>query len=286
MKKNKQDQYKILITGSSGFIGKNLIDKLKNYQILYDSKNKKHFNLYLTSLIKKQTKVDVVIHTAGKTPYSNFLTYKDFFENNLFSTLHVLDFCVKNKVKKLIFLSSYVYGISTKKKVNENHKIKPNTPYSMSKYLSEQLCEFYHRFYGLNIIILRPFNIYGKYQKKGFFISNVINSLNTDKPILVKNRKSKRDFLYVDDLTKLILKLIKLDFDFDIFNVGSGRSYSFEEIIKMIEKISRKSINVIYEEDSSSLIPDIVCDISKIKKKVGWKPKIQLNKGLSNILKI
>jgi UDP-glucose 4-epimerase len=270
---------KILITGSSGFIGKHLVKRLSDFQIIEYQHSKKNASYNK----RKNESIDIVIHLSAKTPYGNKKS-KSFLKENFISVLDILDFCVENKVKKIIYCSSYVYGIPKSSKITEQHVINPHNEYSQSKFWGEQLCEYYHKIYGLDVVILRPFNIYGKDQKEGYLISNIVNSLKNHKKIKVINSESKRDFLYVEDFVELILKLIKIQFKFEIFNVGFGKSYSFKEIIKKCEKISNKKINVSYKKDTSSYIPNIICDNSKIMKKTSWKPTVNIDEGLQKII--
>lgn len=83
----------------------------------------------------------------------------------------------------------------------------------------------------------------------------------------------------------LIVKLIDHDFKFEVFNVGAGRSYSFEDIIKKIERITSQKINIDYEENKEIFIDDITSDISKIKNKIDWQPRIKFDEGLEKMLK-
>ncbi len=115
--------------------------------------------------------------------------------------------------------------------------------------------------------------------REGFLISNLFNALKKDKKLVITNKSSKRDFLYIDDFVDLILKIKDYTSKLEIFNVGSGISFSFEEIIKKIENNSSKKLKVDYEEDES-FIEDIRADISKIKKTVNWQPKIKLDDAL------
>ena len=121
--------------------------------------------------------------------------------------------------------------------------------------------------------------------KEGFLITNLINSVKTGKKVTIVNKNSKRDFLHVDDFVDLIAKLIDQNFKFEVFNVGAGKSYSFEEIIKKIEKITSQKINADYEENMEIFIDDITSDISKIKNKIDWQPKIKFDDGLEKMLK-
>ena len=111
-----------------------------------------------------------------------------------------------------------------------------------------------------------------------YLISNLIESIDTKKIITITNKNSKRDFLHVDDFINIIIKIKDYDCKFEIFNVGSGVSYSFNEIIKIIEDITSKKLNL------KIFIQDIIADISKIKKIIKWSPKLSLQKNIENEL--
>lgn len=275
---------KILVTGSSGFIGKKIVKKLDKFEIITDSNDSEHIDLQNREQVMKLDSADIVIHLGGKTP-QNELKWSEYFDNNVIGTLNVLEYCIQKKVKKMIYVSSYVYGNPKYCPVDENHSISPHNAYTESKYIGERLCEFYCNRSDLNLIILRPFNIFGESMKEGFLITNLINSVKTGKKVTIVNKNSKRDFLHVDDFVDLIAKLIDHNFKFEVFNVGAGKSYSFEEIIKKIEKITSQKINADYEENEGIFIDDITSDISKIKNKIDWQPKIKFDEGLEKMLK-
>ena len=273
---------KILVTGSRGFIGKNLIKKLSKFQIITDSDEFRHINLNDEKQVMDLDSADIVIHLAGKIPQKDF-EQKKYFENNVSVTRNILKYCIKNKIKKIIYVSSYIYGKPQYSPIDETHSINPHTAYSRSKYEGEKLCKFYSDNSDLNVTILRPFNIFGQSMKEGFLISNLIYSIKTGKKITIINKNSKRDFLYIDDFIDLILKIKDYNSKFNIFNVGTGRSYSFLEIIEKIEKISSKKCNIDFKEDNT-FIEDIKADIRKINNKIKWQPKIKLDEGLKKML--
>lgn len=275
---------KILVTGSSGFIGKEIIKRLDKLELITDSNNSERIDLQNREQVMKLDSAEMVIHLGGKTPQKE-LKWSEYFDNNVIGTLNVLEYCIQKKVKKMIYVSSYVYGNPKYCPVDENHPINPHNAYTESKYLGERLCEFYCNRSDLNLIILRPFNIFGESMREGFLISNLINSVKTGKKLTIVNKNSKRDFLYVDDFVDLIVKLIDYDFKFEVFNVGAGKSYSFEDIIEKIEKITAQKINADYEENKEIFIDDITSDISKIKNKINWQPKIKFDEGLEKMLK-
>jgi UDP-glucose 4-epimerase len=274
----------ILVTGSSGFIGRKVLEKLPKLGVITDYDNSMRINLQNIDEVMKINSVDTVIHLGGKTPKKE-LKWNDYFNNNISSTLNILEYCVKKNVKKLIYVSNYIYGNPKYSPIDENHPINPHNAYSESKYLAERLCKFYCDKSNLNLIILRPFNIYGESMNQGFLLSNLINSIKTKQKVTIVNKDSRRDLLHVDDFVDLILKIKDYNCKFEIFNVGTGISFSFNEITEKIEKITLKKLNLEYLEDKKIFMEDIKADISKIKEKVDWKPRIEMEEGLKRMLK-
>lgn len=273
---------KILVTGHEGVIASNLIKKLTNCEIIIDSINGKRIDLQNNDEVMKIEPVDTVIHLGGKTEKG--LEWKEYFENNIIGTLNILKYCIKKNIKKIIFVSSYVYGNPKYSPIDEQHQISPHNLYTKSKFLAEELCKIYSEKYKLNVIILRPFNIFARSMNKDYLISNLIESINTKKTVTITNRTSKRDFLYIDDFIELILKIKDYDFKYEIFNVGSGISYSFDEVIEIIEKNTSKKLNLEYKNDDQSYIQNITADNSKITKILDWKPELTFEEGLQKLL--
>jgi len=273
----------ILITGATGFIGKHLVKKIPNYNIAVDQ-NGKNIDLRIRKEVLKIRRSDIVIHLAGKIPSEKNFSKNIFFEHNFLGTLNILEYCIKKKVKKIIFVSSYVYGNPEKNPISEKHQIKPHNTYTKSKVLSEELCKIYAEKYKIEIIILRPFNIFGNLQKDNSLISNIIKSIKNNSHITIINKNNKRDYLFIDDLIDAIIKLIDYKCKFEIFNIGSGKSYSFENVVQLFEKENKKKIKRKYKISKKNSIPKIQADISKIKKEIKWNPKYTLVEGIEKII--
>lgn len=269
---------KILVTGSAGFIGSNVMKKLSNYEVVTNHNDSGRIDLQNIDQVMKLDSVDTVIHLAGKIPWRE-LSSNEFSDNNIKCTQNILEYSGKKNVKKIIYVSSYIYGKPKYCPVDEDHPVNPHTAYAESKYLAEKECIDYCKRSNLDLIILRPFNVYGESMRSGFLISNLINAVRSGKKLDIVNKDSKRDFLHVDDFVELILKTIDYNSKLEIFNVGSGLSYSFEDIITKIEKISKNKLDIHYDTDKN-FIEDIVADISKIKSKLHWEPRIKIDDGL------
>ena len=273
---------KILVTGHEGVIGTHLIKKLTNCEVITDSINGKRVNLQNNEEVMKIESVDIVIHLAGKTEKN--LEWEEYFENNIIGTLNILKYCVEKNIKKIIFVSSYVYGDPKYLPIDEQHPINPHNLYTKSKFLGEELCKKFSEMYDLNVTVLRPFNIFTGSINKNNLISNLISSIDSKKRITIINKNSKRDFLHIDDFIEIILKIKDIDFKFEVFNAGSGISFSFEQIIEIIEKNTLTQLNLEYKKKDESFIQDIKSDNSKIEKLLNWKPKITLEEGLQKLL--
>lgn len=276
---------KILITGSTGFIGKFLTVQLKKdgYDIF-------EFNQYSTDIADIEAwkfipKVDLVIHTAALTsvPDSWTNSYK-YFKTNLLGTICVLEYC-KNFNTRLIFLSSYLYENKENLPTSEDSNLKCYNLYALSKKNAEEVCEFYSNNFNLSITILRPFNIYGPGQKENFLIPHIINQICTKKEIKVKDLKPKRDYIYIYDLINLIRKIINYDNKFNIINAGSGISYSVLEIINIIQNVMGTNLNIITtDENRKSEIFDTVADITKANLFYNWFPEWTFKEGITDII--
>jgi nucleoside-diphosphate-sugar epimerase len=275
---------KILITGSSGFIGQNLKDLLlkNNYSVV--EFNSAQGDIASTPL--KYSGIDHVIHLAGKSFVPDSWKNPDeFMRVNAEGTRNVLEFCRTNNIP-LMFMSSYVYGIPERLPIDESHPVHPSNPYAESKYAAEKICMEYSAKYNLLVTILRPFNIFGLNQPDHFLISKIIKqALDTSsKKIELFDLSPRRDYIYMDDLTRAILLLLQKK-STGIFNIGSGYSMNVKEIADIIMTKAGIKKEIISSGDTRpNEIPDVVADISKITKETGWLPKTTFEDGISKII--
>ena len=275
---------KILITGSEGFVGKNLIRYLKNYSFQIIETKDKSFDLKLNESWKQIEKCDYLIHLAGKSfvPKS-WEEPARFIENNILLITNALEYCRVNKTK-LIFLSSYLYGNCKKMPIKENAPIEATNPYALSKLLSEKLCYFYKNNFQVNNIILRVFNLYGPGQPKEYLLSKITNQVRYENLIKVDDLSPKRDYVYIDDLCSAIVKAINYKGKEHIFNIGSGKSYSVKEVIDFIQNIYGTSFNIKEKKlIRKNEILNTIADINLAKKELEWFPIYERKEGLKKI---
>lgn len=228
---------KILVTGSTGFIGKHLIPSLRNAQYEIIEANSISGDIAEESTWRKFPKVDVVIHLAGKSYVpASWTDPASFIGCNLMGTVAALNYC-KMHDSRLIFISSYLYGNPLELPIPETAPLKATNPYALSKKLAEEACKFYSDSLGVNITILRPFNVYGAGQDENFLVPSIIRQVSSGKDIEIKDLEPKRDYIYINDLVDALVKAVSYSKKFDIFNIGSGKSHSVQELIHVIQNI-------------------------------------------------
>ena len=275
---------RILITGSNGFIGRNLKSELqkKGYQV--EDFNTEQGDIADTKLEYKN--ISHVFHLAGKSFVPDSWKYPEEFKRvNVEGTRNVLEFCKENRVS-LTFISSYVYGTPKMLPINEMHPINAFNPYAESKILAEELCNFYIKEFQLPVAIIRPFNIYGKNQPEHFLIPEIIKQATDDSysQITLMDLAPKRDYLYMDDFIKALILLYEKDKQ-GIFNIGSGYSMSVQEIVDTIMAVSGRKKDVLSKSEvRKNEVSDVVADITKITSETGWIPETTFSDGIRQIL--
>lgn len=227
---------KILITGSSGFVGSHLVKKLsKKHKIVkYDLKTGEDV-LNTKLLLKKAKGVDIVIHLAAFiSAQESWERPIEYIKNNALGTLSVVMASIDCGIKKIIFFSSAAV------------KAKPLTPYAVSKISAEEIIKLYSD--KINTIIVRPENIYGLGQKAdyGYVIHSFINAVNSGSSIKIYGTGNQsRDFIYIDDVTETVEKLLDIDIKSgSVISLGTGTATKVLDLAKLITKIMNKKVGI------------------------------------------
>jgi nucleoside-diphosphate-sugar epimerase len=275
---------RIVITGGEGFVGKKLSLFLKNQGHDIESIDMlTGYDLTKKEDLENIKAFDVLIHLAGLSfvPDSYFDPER-FYRTNFLTTLNALELCKKHH-SKMVFISSYLYENPIYLPVDERHPLIAHNPYAQTKLIGEMLCEGYHRDFNLPIIILRPFNIYGKGQNEKFLISSIFTQLNNGNLFIeLKDPNPKRDYVYIDDVVDAIAIAANSNVNYGVYNVCSNSSYSVKEVTQIIARNLKFKIKFKFDINANrvSEIYDTIGSNSKIYDDLGWKPKLSFEEGI------
>ena len=296
---------KSIVTGGAGFIGSHLCERLvkEGHKVLIldnfslGKKNNLKNIRNKVKIFKRDIRdlksinilfkgVHNVFHLAALADIVPSIENPDeYYNTNVTGTYNVLKASINNKVKRFIYTaSSSCYGIPNKFPTKEISEISPQYPYALTKRLGEELVIHFANIYNLNATSLRLFNVYGPRARTsgnygavfGVFLAQKI----AKKPFtIVGDGTQTRDFTFVSDVTEAMLKVQKKsNLRGNIFNVGSGKTVSVNKIAK---ELGGKKKRIPKRPGE----PDVTfADISKIKRKTGWKPKISIKEGIKVML--
>jgi len=297
----------ILVTGGAGFIGrwvvKHLLEQGENVHVLDDMSNGMPDNLHefkntpdieltigdiknVDVLSQLFENIDVCIHLAASIIVQDSIDNpRKTFENDVIGTFNVLEEARKNNTKLVFMSTCMVYDTaSAKGAISENHPTKAASPYAGAKLSGENMVQSYYHAYGLPVVILRPFNTYGPYQKstgEGGVVSIFIQKeLHGDVLNIYGNGTQTRDLMYVQDCAEFVVKAAFSDkVNGEILNAGFGRDITINELAAMICK-DQKRIKHVRHIHPQSEIPRLLCDNQKVKKLLGWEPSTSLKEGI------
>ena len=302
---------KILVTGGCGFIGSHLSEYLVEigYQVkvfdrynsenswgwLEKSKYKKDIEVILgdirdfDSVLNASKGCSDIIHLAALIgiPYS-YISPLAYIKTNIEGTYNVLECAKIRDFNNIIITStSEVYGSATEVPIREDHRLLGQSPYSASKIGADQLAISYFKSFEFPIKLIRPFNTFGPRQSARAIIPTIFTQIYNNKFLKFGNTNTTRDFTYVTDLCRAYEKILKISNKKtygEVYNVGSNKEISINELILKIQKITgiEKPIKIekkrIRFKDSE--VSRLKCDASKFYKLTKWKPLYKFEDGL------
>mgnify|MGYP003672366069 FL=1 len=272
---------KVIVTGGAGFIGSHLVDKLISLGIevivLDNLSSGKRENLnpkaeFIWCDLSKDRplfkNVDTVFHLAA-TPQVQYSIENPMDNNNVDCLINMLNISKKSGIKRFIFTSSSsVYGNPKHTLINENHPLNPLSPYALHKLIGEQYCKLYSEIYKLDTACLRYFNAYGdRMTNKGAYrsvISIFKEQYKNNEPLnIVNDGNQRRDFVHVDDIVEanILCATREKDFDGEIYNVGTGKAYTVNEIAGMFGGEKKYGEKRIEPKDSIAENAKIMLDL-------------------------
>lgn len=299
---------KVLVTGGAGFIGSHLVDELakNNHVVILDDfssgeqENIVHHagkgNVEIITgdirdkdlLFNIAKNIDVVYHLAVQCLRVSIKNPDVTHEVNVTGTLNLLKASLENSLKRFIYVSSSeVYGTALHVPMNETHTCEPTTVYGASKLAGELYALAYFRTYGLESMVVRPFNTYGPREHLQGVYGEVIprfvlRILNNMPPVIFGDGTHTRDFTYVSDTVKGIVMASECDSMIgQAVNIARGQEVSINELAVMIaNKLGKKDIKPVYEQKRPGDVIRHYADISKANKLFDFSPEIDIEKGI------
>ena len=308
---------KILITGCAGFIGFSTaekllkkkisvigIDSINNYYSVKLKKDrlaklKKYKNFIfikndlsvLNSVYKilKKYKIKTILHLAAQAGVRLSITSpKKYFDNNILAFYNILEAARIYNCKKIVFASSSsVYGETGSQQLKEEHSTKPIQFYATTKVCNEEMARIYSEIYKINIIGLRFFTVYGPWGRPDMAYYNFATKILNNKQIdLFNNGKHKRDFTYIDDVTKSIYLILKKNsvkkIKYDIYNIANSYSNPLLNLVSELKKNFHLKIRINYKKKQVGDVKNTFGNSQKFYRDYGFKPNTSLKIGIKS----
>ena len=309
---------RILITGSEGFIGSHLTERLASLgykvkaYVQYNSFNSIGWLKNIDQKLAKNIEIvfgdvrdsynlehnmkncDYVYHLASliAIPYS-YKSPQSYIETNTLGTLNVIQAAQKNKIKKIIHTStSEVYGNAQRIPITENHPLVGQSPYAASKIGADQIAISMSKSKNIPIIIIRPFNTFGPRQSLRAVIPTIILQFIMKKKVLrIGNLNTSRDFNYVQDTCNGFLCAMKSKFkNAEVFNLATGKDFKIHHIISILSEITNFYPKVLVENKrirpKKSEIFRLIGSAQKAKQNLNFKQQYASKEGFKKSLRI
>jgi UDP-glucose 4-epimerase len=230
---------------------------------------------------------EVVFHLVSTTLPKNSNDNPVYdIESNVLGSLRLLELCREHRVRKLVFVSSggTVYGVPRTTPIAEDHPTEPISSYGIHKLTVEKYLALAHRLHGLDYRIVRPANLYGPRQRLDIAQGAVAVFLDRalrDQPIRIWGDGSVvRDYVYVADAVDAMLKAASFEGAQRIFNIGSGKGASLNEVVAEIEKLLGRRVKTEHGAPRALDVPVNVLDASLAERHLGWRASTPLAEGL------
>ena len=287
---------KILFIGGAGFIGSNIIRKLQqgdyeihvcepvgaNIQRLNGLESKVHHALLSDierlSKIIHENNIEMVVHLVSTLiPGSTYEDYKKEYKNVIFPSIELMELCAKQKIRFVFFSSGgTVYGNrSIALPYKETDAMNPISYYGWSKQMMENSIQFMNRTVGLDYLVLRPSNAFGPGQnlngKQGLVAQAIGKLLKNEEIEVWGDGSAVRDYIYVDDLATIFVKLIEGDVHHTTLNVGSGQGYSVNDVLAALKIVSGKELKNVYQNPRPVDVSYMVLDTTRLKEVINYE---------------
>jgi dTDP-glucose 4,6-dehydratase len=301
----------VLVTGAGGFIGSHLAEALVREGasvrafVRYNSRGDhgwleacepevvRELEIFRGDLANPEAVAgavaerDVVLHLGAliPIPYS-YRHPREFVTANVTGTLNVLEATRREEVGRLVHTStSEVYGTAQMVPIDEEHPLRPQSPYAATKVGADQLVLSYQRSFGMPVVIARPFNTFGPRQSARAVIPTIVSQALSREVIELGATDPTRDFLYVGDTVTGLLRCAEAEgVEGEVINLGTGVEVSIGDVAERVQRLLERDLPIALDEDRmrppESEVERLVADTGKAKALLGWEPEVDLDEGL------
>lgn len=232
----------------------------------------------------RDNRFDQVIHLAARAGVRPSLLEPALYQRvNVEGTTNVLEAGRLNGVRKFVLASSSsVYGVNSKVPFSESDPIfQAISPYAASKLACEALGHVYHHVYGLDVVMLRFFTVYGPRQRPDLAIHKFASLISSGKPIPVfGDGSTARDYTYVDDIVSGVLACTRRSFGYGVYNLGESQTVRLDQLISLLEAALGKTAVIDRQPPQPGDVPVTYADISRARADLGYDPKTKIAEGI------
>jgi GDP-4-dehydro-6-deoxy-D-mannose reductase len=274
-----------IVSGARGFLGSALVHHLRQQGRNVVGFARADGDVAALATWRTLPAARTLFHLAGRSYVPDSWTQPDeFIRGNVLGTQCALDYC-RSHGATMVYASAYVYGIPTQLPISEQHTPYPNNPYALSKFMAEELCEFAAKHHAISTTVLRIFNVYGPGQRPEFLIPTILKCVADKQPIRVLDLAPRRDYVYLNDVVDALARAAQPSLGFRRINIGSGTSYSIQEIIDVIQSEAGTSLPLVStKQERTQEIPDVVAEIRLAREQLGWVPLTSFRDGIRQII--
>lgn len=271
---------RVLVTGASGFVGRHLTRALAAHDVVPFVGDVRDAKAYAAL-----GPVDVVYHLAARASVPDSIRDPAAtWDVNVNGTLRLLEWARGGGARRVVLVSSaHVYGKPERAFVDETHPLRPVTPYGASKLAAEALAQSYHATYGLETVVVRPFNMYGPGQAGGFVLQDILQQLKEGRKLTLGDPRPVRDFTYITDAVDMLARAGASPAAVGrAFNLGTGQGHSIAELLDVARKVTGSTLQP--ASDPARFRPaeilELVVDSRLARETLGWTPRIGLEEGV------
>lgn len=272
---------RIRVTGASGFLGRPLVRALAAVGDVEPLEGE----VSDPATFARAGGADLAYHLAAQSNVPRSVQDPaGTWRTNVGGTLQVLEWARRDKVGRVVLLSSaHVYGRPLRTPMDEDHPLRPRSPYGASKMAAEALALGHHATYGVDVVVVRPFNVYGPGQAPGFLVPDILNPMREGRAPVLGDARPVRDYTFLDDaIAFLVAAGTAQGVAGEALNLGSGKGVSVADLAAKAGQAAGLGLEPRFDAARARANEGgaVVADVQKARRLLAWEPRVALEEGL------